>query len=102
MEQDTSDTFSSIVVIGYKIVVINYIKVKELSKFEWQQSITLFDIFSCEICLTIYLYVMRLALFIVVSLFQAQNPSYRIWTALFRVIGCISVGITLCSLLRAI
>ena len=51
-------------VIGYKIVVINYIKVKELSKFEWQQSITLFDILSCEIYLTIYLYVMRLALFI--------------------------------------
>ena len=66
MEQDTSDTFSSIVVIGYKIVVINYIKVKELSKFEWQQSITLFDILSCEIYLTIHLYVMRLALFIVV------------------------------------
>ena len=66
VEQDTLDTFSSIEVIGYKIVVINYIKVKELGKFEWQQSITLFDIFSCEICLTIYLYVMRLALFIVV------------------------------------
>jgi len=66
VEQDTLDTFSSIEVIGYKIVVINYIKVKELGKFEWQQSITLFDILSCEIYLTIYLYVMRLALFIVV------------------------------------
>ena len=66
VEQDTLDTFSSIVVIGYKIVVINYIKVKELGKFEWQQSITLFDILSCEIYLTIYLYVMRLALFKVV------------------------------------